>query len=126
MSAPAPSRLPVLAVFSHAFNIGAALAAIFVAVFIIPRFEGIFQDMLGSEQLPPLTTFVLRFYLFWLLLGVTCLLAALYLAWRYRFDGPPSSPSVILILLTATQVGLTLIALFLPLGTIIQQRPPIP
>ncbi|MEI9895402.1 MAG: hypothetical protein WDN28_16310 [Chthoniobacter sp.] len=120
MTAPAPSRLPAFAVFSHAFNMVVALAAIFTAAFVIPRFEAIFHDMLGPEPLPPLTAFVLRFQSLWLLLGVAYLLAAFYMAWRYRLDGPPASPSVVMILLTAAQVGLIIIALFLPLtGTII-------
>ncbi|MEP6672172.1 MAG: hypothetical protein ABJF10_23620 [Chthoniobacter sp.] len=105
----------MFAVFSHAFNIGAALAAVFVAAFIIPRFEAIFQDMLGREPLPPLTVFVLRFQPCWVLLGIAYVLAALYLAWRYRLSGPPTSPSVILILLTAAQVGVIVFALFRPL-----------
>jgi hypothetical protein len=118
VSPSAPSRWPVLAVFFHAFNLAAALAAFFTAVFLIPRFALIFQDMLGPGPLPPLTAFVLRFQLLWVVLSVAYSLAALYMAWRYRLRPPPSSPSVILILLTAAQILLIMVAMFRPLITI--------
>jgi len=114
-------------VFSHGFNIAVAFAVVFTAVFVIPRFTSIFHDMLGSEPLPALTDLVLRLQPLWILLAGVFILLALYLAWRHRFNPPPTFASIVLFFLSAAQSGLILFALFLPLaGTIIRERPALP
>lgn len=112
--------------FSHSFNIAAALAAVFTAVFLIPRFTGIFQDMLGPAPLPALTSFVLRSQPLWVGLGFAFLLVAVYLAWHHRLQAPPASASIVLLLLASAQVGLIIVALFLALIVTIKVQGPVP
>jgi type IV pilus assembly protein PilC len=55
----------------------------FLLIFIVPRFEAIFQDLLGNKPLPPVTRFVMAVSGFMknhglILLGVVVAVAALY------------------------------------------------
>ena len=127
MSAAASPRYSVASALFHVSNLLVACAAVFTAGFIIPRFAGIFDDMLGGRPLPPVTEFVLHFRVLWLLLGFAFLFAAISLAWRYRLRSAPRLVSAGLLLLAAAQIGFIVIAMFLPLcGTIIRQMPPTP
>jgi type II secretory pathway component PulF len=126
MSATASPRISVFSALSHVLDLFVAGAVIFTAGFIIPRFAKIFDDMLGGQELPPVTEFVLHFRVLWLLLGWTFLFAAIYLAWRYRLQSAPPLVSAGFLFFSAVQIGFIVIALFLPLGTIIRQMPPTP
>ena len=66
----------VLVVFRHALNIVGALLAPFTVFFMIPRFTGIYHDMLGGQPLPPLTVLILRLQPLWILSALVFVLTA--------------------------------------------------
>jgi type II secretory pathway component PulF len=116
MSVSAESRSSVSSVLSHALNLFAACAVLFMSMFVIPRFSRVFDDMLGGQPLPPLTDFVLRFRWLWIALGAALFVAVISAAWRHRMRYAPPLISVGVLLFAAAQIGFILFAMFLPLN----------
>lgn len=88
---------------------------IFTAVFITPKFEQIFQDALPGKPLPTVTELLLGFHPF--VIAVTVLWPVLGLL-AILFPKRTSSSIwiiVCLLLLVILQVGVTIIALFMPM-----------
>ncbi len=83
-----------------------------MAVYVIPRFSAIYQDLLGGRPLPSITTMVLNGR--WMLLSLGCFfpIAALFVVQR---PGPLRFviPMIGLLVLT---LFVTTIALFLPIS----------
>jgi type IV pilus assembly protein PilC len=59
----------------------------FLLIFIVPRFEAIFQDLLGDKPLPPVTRFVIGFSGFVQHNGLFLLGAVVALVALYKFTG---------------------------------------
>jgi type II secretory pathway component PulF len=96
-----------------------SLFQIYLALSVVPRFAGIYRDMLGNHPLPSATIFVLHDP--WVLVGLAllCLLAASLLAASNISRGWLIAILVLLLL----QIAVTLIALFMPMfGDIIRTR----
>jgi hypothetical protein len=97
------------------------LVCLWMSVWIIPRFEAIFRDMLDGQPLPPLTVFVLNSR--WVLVVFDCicsLTASFFLRSRVA-----SAYLFAILFILVGQVLVTVIALFLPLiGTIVKLSPP--
>src|SRR5215831_14986265 len=59
----------------------------FLLVFIVPRFEAIFHDLLGDKPLPPVTQFVLAVSNFMKNHGLVLLAAVIAIVFLYNFIG---------------------------------------
>jgi type II secretory pathway component PulF len=91
-----------------------SLALLYIGLFLVPEFAGIFRDM--ANPLPIMTTIVIRSR--WVLVGVAglCSLAAFFVGWRRESRGYLYALGAVLLLL----ITLTIIALFIPLMSVIE------
>jgi hypothetical protein len=116
---PARRERPWVSIINHSLTILPTLGALGSSL-LVPRFRLIFQDLLGEQPLPLLTSVVLTFHPLLVFLACTAVAAAIYSAWHY---GRTSAPLLITLALTTfsgAQMLVTVVALFLPLIPIIQ------
>jgi len=88
-----------------------SLVQLFLALFVVPRFAAIFQDMLGNRPLPSSTSIVIDYRWLFAVLACVWLLVALFVV-RQRVSG--LYPSAIMVVMLF-QIFFTVIALFIPL-----------
>jgi len=88
-------------------------------IFLVPKFEQIFHDMLGGKPLPVLTTFVIGAHEVWIFVSLALPLAGVLIC---RLSSPERAVTVIAAATAAAlaQTVITVFALFLPLISIIQ------
>ena len=88
-------------------------ANIFVLLFMVPKFEHVFEDALPGKPLPSVTAFILayRILIAFATLGWPCLGAYLV----RRQTAHPIAWINIGLILSLLQLGITIIALFMPM-----------
>jgi type II secretory pathway component PulF len=113
-----PSRKAIVS-FGSVIVLG--LVCLWLSFWIIPRFAGIFRDMLDGQPLPPLTVFVLNSRWWLVVFDCICLLSASFVV---RFRASSAYLFAILFIMVG-QVSMTMIGLFTPLiGTIVKLTSP--
>jgi type II secretory pathway component PulF len=83
---------------------------VFVAVFIIPRFEQIFQDALPGQPLPKLTQLIIfdRF-------SLTAFASILLVLGIFSVRRKQDNWCAFLLFVMSVQIGITIVALFMPM-----------
>src|SRR5438067_8690749 len=71
----------------------------FLLVFIVPRFEAIFHDLLGDKPLPPVTQFVLAVSGFMKNHGLVLLAAVVAIVFLYNFIGRTRRGRMVIVIL---------------------------
>ncbi len=116
-SSPAPAPTLIRSVSGASLFIIVSLIQLFLAGIVIPRFTAIFHDMLGDQPLPMLTALVIQAR--WPIAAFACacaLAAVLVIRRKQSFHW-----LVALLILLFLQIGVTVIALFMPLSGIIER-----
>jgi len=98
---------------------GISLIYIFGAIFIIPKFQYIFQDMLNGKPLPPLTALVIEYH--WILASLSLVMMTLGVMLCIFV---PAKNAVIgfsvLVVAAFIQITITGVALILPLIPVVR------